>query len=275
MHAKTDSDVTSMATITPPRSPSRRAVYYVESPSYSQQDLDKLSYGTLSPTASPTRHYHCSPIHHSRESSNSRFFSSSSLKQQYGRSGGGWRRIYGGLRLDYPGAAGEEKDCDGDDDDNNVDGDGPTWRFYVGCFMASFLGLFTVFTLILWGASKSFHPHVLVKNMVFLDYTIQAGMDGTGVPTDMMSLNSTVRIFYKNPATFFGVHVTSSPLELHYYQLKVASGQMKKFYQKRKSHSNVTTVVHGRQIPLYGGMTVVSNARTDGHLSTKYLVMQS
>lgn len=41
---------------------------------------------------------------------------------------------------------------------------------------------------------------------------------------------------------------------------------MKKFYQKRKSHSNVTTVVHGRQIPLYGGMTVVSKARTGNNL---------
>ncbi|KAL2936972.1 hypothetical protein RDABS01_020421 [Bienertia sinuspersici] len=62
--------------------------------------------------------------------------------------------------------------------------------------------------------------------MVFLDFTIQAGMDGTGVPTDMLSLNSTVRIYYKNPATFFGVHVTCTPLELYYYDLKVASGQI-------------------------------------------------
>ncbi|XP_021752991.1 uncharacterized protein LOC110718474 [Chenopodium quinoa] len=267
MHAKTDSDVTSMATVSPPRSPSRRVVYYVESPSYSQQDLDKLSYATLSPPTSPTRNYHCSPIHHSRESSTSRLFSSTSLKQHYHRrAGSGWRRIYGGLRLDYGGAGDEERDCEEEEDEE--DG-GPSWRFYVGCFMISFIGLFTVFSLILWGAAKSFHPHILVKNMVFLDYTIQAGMDGTGVPTDMLSLNSTVRISYKNPATFFGVHVTSTPFELYYYQLKVASGQMKKFYQKRKSHSNITTVVHGHQIPLYGGMSVVSDAMKGNNLHNK------
>ncbi|CAO2815688.1 unnamed protein product [Amaranthus hypochondriacus] len=270
MHTKTDSDVTSMATITPPRSPTSRPtrpLYYVESPSHSQQDLDKFSYGTLSPLASPTRqHYHCSPIHHSRESSTSRFFSSSSLKQQYHRSGG-WRRIYGGRRLDYSGAVDEPRNGDlgRDNDDEDGDGEGPSKRFYVACFLVSFLGLFSLFSLILWGASKSFHPHVIVKNMVFLDFTIQAGMDSTGVPTDMLSVNSTVKISYRNPATFFGVHVTSTPLQLSYFQLNVASGQMKKFYQKRRSHSNITTVVHGHQIPLYGGMSVVSNARTVGN----------
>lgn len=163
MHAKSDSDVTSMATMSPPRSPSRsRAVYYVESPSFSQHDnLDKLSYATLSPNTSPTRQfqYHCSPIHHSRESSTSRLFSSSSLKHQYGRSSG-WRRIYGGRRL------GEERDCHGGEEDEEEDDDGgggPSLRFYVGCFLVSFVVLFTVFSVILWGAAKSFHPHILVK----------------------------------------------------------------------------------------------------------------
>lgn len=60
--------------------------------------------------------------------------------------------------------------------------------------------------------------------MVFESYNIQAGMDYTGVPTKMMSLNSTVRIAFRNPGTFFGIHVTSTPLELYFYDLKVASG---------------------------------------------------
>lgn len=51
-------------------------------------------------------------------------------------------------------------------------------------------------------------------------------MDKTGVPTDMLSLNSTVRIFYRNPATFFGVHVSSTPVEIYYDQLKIASGHV-------------------------------------------------
>jgi len=61
---------------------------------------------------------------------------------------------------------------------------------------------------------------------VFENLNVQSGNDGTGVPTDMLSLNSTVRILYRNPATFFGVHVTSTPLHLSYYQLAIASGQV-------------------------------------------------
>lgn len=62
--------------------------------------------------------------------------------------------------------------------------------------------------------------------MVFEFYNVQAGMDHTGVPTKMLSINSTVRIKFRNTATFFGVHVTSTPLELYYSDLKVASGQV-------------------------------------------------
>lgn len=65
--------------------------------------------------------------------------------------------------------------------------------------------------------------------MVFENFNVQAGNDQTGVPTDMLSLNSTVKIHYRNPATFFAVHVTSTPLELHYYQLKIASGQVSEY----------------------------------------------
>lgn len=51
-------------------------------------------------------------------------------------------------------------------------------------------------------------------------------MDLTGVPTKMLSINSTVKIAFRNPATFFGVHVSSTPLVLFYYDLKIASGNV-------------------------------------------------
>lgn len=62
--------------------------------------------------------------------------------------------------------------------------------------------------------------------MVFEKFNVQAGSDPGGVATDLMSLNSTVRIKYRNPATFYGVHVSSSLFQLHYFQLHVASGQV-------------------------------------------------
>nr|DAD35109.1 TPA_asm: hypothetical protein HUJ06_005749 [Nelumbo nucifera] len=40
----------------------------------------------------------------------------------------------------------------------------------------------------------------------------------------MVSLNSTVKHVFRNTATFSGVHVTSTPVDLSYSQLSVASG---------------------------------------------------
>ncbi|KAK9944307.1 hypothetical protein M0R45_009880 [Rubus argutus] len=244
MHAKSDSEVTSMEQSTPPRSP-RRPIYYVQSPS--NHDVEKMSYGS-SPMGSPGHpYYHCSPIHHSRESSTSRF--SASLKNP--RNLSAWKRLH-------------RPSDDGDDDSDDGQNDaalgktspGRNVRLYL-FFALLFFVLFTLFSLILWGASKSYKPQVVVKNIVFESFNIQAGVDNSGVATDMLSLNSTVRIHYRNPGTFFGVHVTSTPLELHYYQLKVATGQIKKFYQARKTHRTISTVVLGSQVSLYGGISVL------------------
>ncbi|RWW70381.1 hypothetical protein BHE74_00021943 [Ensete ventricosum] len=42
----------------------------------------------------------------------------------------------------------------------------------------------------------------------------------------MSTLNSTVKFTYRNTGSFFGVHVTSTPLYLNYYQLTMASGDV-------------------------------------------------
>ncbi|XVE93942.1 hypothetical protein REPUB_Repub01dG0237400 [Reevesia pubescens] len=252
MHAKTDSEGTSIDASWPPRSP-RRPVYYVQSPS--NHDVEKMSYGS-SPTASPAHHYyHCSPIHHSRESSTSRF--SPSLKNP--RSLSAWKHVQ----------IGHGGDVDNGDDDNEMDGcDGSkanNVRLYL-CLVFLFFVLFTVFSLILWGASKNYKPKIFFKHIVFENIHYQAGNDQSGVPTDMLSLNSTVKISYRNPATFYAVHVTSTPWELHHFQLKLASGQMKKFTQSRKSQRKVVTIVQGYQVPLYGAIPVLVN--TKEHLNS-------
>lgn len=245
MHAKSDSEVSMDQGSSPPRSPRRPVLYYVQSPS--NHDAEKMSYGS-SPFGSPHHHYyHCSPIHHSRESSTSRF--SASLKNP--KSLYTWKKIQKEPT--------DETDED-DEDDGPFGGYGRSVRLYVS-FVLLFVLLFTVFSLILWGASKSYKPKVFVKNIVFENFYIQAGSDNSGVSTDMLSLNSTVKILYRNPATFFGVHVTATPIQLQYYQLQLASGRMKKFYQSRKSQRSVVTVVLGHQVPLYGGVSVISYER--------------
>lgn len=259
MHAKTDSEVTSLAPSSP-RSP-RRPIYYVMSPSH--PDAEKMSLGGSTPGGSPIHHHHnphphphyhryaSSPIHHSRESSTTRF--SASLKHS------SWRKIPDFRhRLGGP---------DAGDDDEEFEDRRMGVRCYVILFVLGFMFLFSLFSLILWGASKSYKPEISMKSVVFEFYNVQAGMDLTGVPTKMLSINSTVRIKFRNPATFFGVHVTSTPLELYYSELRVASGEMKEFYESRKSGRVVSIAVVGTQVPLYGGGSSLNSGSHDGALA--------
>lgn len=168
MHAKTDSEVTSLAASSPPRSPPRRPIYYVMSPTHSHHDTDRVSLGGSSPGASPLHpHYHhphhhryaSSPIHHSRESSTTRL--SGSLK--YASSS--WRKLHShphGAGAHHPGAPSSSACSDSDVDDDDDDGPIPV-RCYVAWFVLGFVLLFTLFSLILWGASKSYKPDILVK----------------------------------------------------------------------------------------------------------------
>lgn len=162
---------------------------------------------------------------------------------------------------------------DDDDDDEfgseDDDEDDPHRKVRLVClFVFGFVILFSIFSLILWGASKAYHPVVSVQNVVFWSFDVQAGMDETGVATEMLSLNSTVVMSYLNKGTFFGVHVSSTPWELYCYQLKVASGQMKKFYQERKSKRRVETLVKGHQVPVYGAVTAIK----DTHEKDKFIL---
>lgn len=52
------------------------------------------------------------------------------------------------------------------------------------------------------------------------------GSDNTGVPTKMLTVNGSLRISVYNPATFFGIHVSSTPISLVYSEITVATGQV-------------------------------------------------
>ncbi|XP_021898672.1 uncharacterized protein LOC110815276 [Carica papaya] len=259
MHAKTDSEVTSLAPSSPTRSP-RRPVYYVQSPSRDSHDGEKTatsfhSTPVLSPMGSPP-HSHSSVGRHSRESSSSRF--SGSLKP-------GSRKINpnDGSRGDRKGQK-QWKECAVIEEEGLLEEEGRRKglprRCYILAFFLGFFVLFSFFSLILWGASKPQKPKITMKSITFEQFKIQAGSDFTGVATDMITMNSTVRMIYRNTGTFFGVHVTSTPLDLSYSQIVIGSGTMKKFYQSRKGHRSVAVNVMGNKIPLYGSGAGLSSS---------------
>jgi hypothetical protein len=67
---------------------------------------------------------------------------------------------------------------------------------------------------------------VVLQSVTFHKFVVQAGTDASLVPTEMSTLNATVKLTFRNTGTFFGVHVTAQPVTLNYYQLVLASGDV-------------------------------------------------
>ncbi|GAY52375.1 hypothetical protein CUMW_141290 [Citrus unshiu] len=249
--SKTDSEASSLSQSSPIRSP-RRPVYYVQSPSRDSHDGEKTtnsfhSTPVLSPMGSPPHSHSNSSLgpHSSRESS-----SSASLKPQHHRKNERKSRK-------------PWKEFDAIEEEGLLDGEtihrALSRRCYLLTFVVGFIVLFSMFSLILWGASKPQKPTIRTKSISFNQFVVQAGADFSGVATQMVTVNCTVKFTFRNTATFFGVHVTSTPLDLYYSQLTVATGTIRKFYQSRKSQRSVTVMMKGSHIPLYGGGASLSS----------------
>lgn len=167
--SKTDSEVSSLTQSSPARSsPPRRPVYYVQSPSRDSHDGEKTtnsfhSTPVLSPMGSPPHsHSNSSLGPHSRESSSTRF--SGSLKPHRKNDGSN-------LKVSRK----PWKEFDAIEEEGLLDGDisphGLPRRCYFLAFVVGFCVLFSVFSLILWGASRPQKPTVTMKVINLLHYT--------------------------------------------------------------------------------------------------------
>ncbi|KAL6974419.1 hypothetical protein U1Q18_028602 [Sarracenia purpurea var. burkii] len=223
MDSKSDSD---LAILSP-----KRAVYYVQSPSRDSQDGDKSQQSTPAYT-SPME----SPSHSSTLASSASRFSGTlrSSKLNRKRNEKGWPECN---VIEEEGDYGDlygERRC----------------RFLIGLWV--FVSLFTLFCLIIWGASRPYRPLVVVKSLTVNNFYFGQGLDYTGVPTKFLTVNCSMKMIIYNPATFFGIHVSSTPIDLFYSEIRVATGQLKKYYQPRKSERIVSVNLDGNEVPLYG-----------------------
>jgi hypothetical protein len=161
-HTTSDSDVTSLATTSPSRSPKRPAYYVVSPYSDSRDDGDKSSSTQAtpvynSPLESPS--HQSSPGPHSRASSASRF-SGTLLRSP---SGGG--KAATRQRPRGHGRGWHEVDViDEDDGEYDDDDEGELSGGCVATFWFSVLVLvFALVCLVVWGAARRSKPSVLVK----------------------------------------------------------------------------------------------------------------
>ncbi|OIW15862.1 hypothetical protein TanjilG_04397 [Lupinus angustifolius] len=249
--AKSESDITSLAASSPSRSP-KRPVYYVQSPSRDSHDGDKLSSMQATPISNSPME---SPSHpsfgrHSRNSSASRF--SGIFRSSSGRKGGRKRNEKGWPECDVILEEGSYGEFD----------KAYTRRCQALIALLTFVVLFTVFCLIIWGASRPYKTEVTVKSLTAQNLYVGEGSDFSGVVTKMMTVNVSLRMNIYNPATFFGIHVHSTPINLVFSDITVATGELKKYYQPRKSHRVVSVNVEGNKVPLYGAGSSITLSQT-------------
>ncbi|THF94946.1 hypothetical protein TEA_010826 [Camellia sinensis var. sinensis] len=143
---------------------------------------------------------------------------------------------------------------EGDYEDYVYGGDDERFRRRSQCLIGvlGFVSIFTLFCLIIWGAARPYGPRIAVQSLIVNNFYFGEGTDGTGVPTKLLTVNCSVKMMIHNPATFFGIHVSSNPVHLFYSQIAVATGQLKKYYQPRKSQGIVLVNLEGNKVPLYG-----------------------
>lgn len=66
----------------------------------------------------------------------------------------------------------------------------------------------------------------LLQSLTVNNLYLGSGVDNTGVPTKMVTMNCSLKISVYNPATLFGILVSSSPINLMYSKISMANGQV-------------------------------------------------
>lgn len=66
--------------------------------------------------------------------------------------------------------------------------------------------------------------------MIVHNFNVGEATDNSGVPTKVMTFNGSLKLGIHNPATFYGIHVSSTPITLLYSQITVATGQVSSLF---------------------------------------------
>lgn len=71
--------------------------------------------------------------------------------------------------------------------------------------------------------------NLLLQSLTVHNFYVGEGSDLTGVPTKMLTTNCSVKMTVYNPATYFGIHVSSKSVNLMYSEIAVATGEVRFF----------------------------------------------
>ncbi|MCO5549341.1 hypothetical protein L7F22_002810 [Adiantum nelumboides] len=292
MHAKSDSEVTSLPGSSPPRSPHghhgillRPPAYYVQSPSRDSHDGgdSKLSFQStplLSPVGSPLH-----PLATASATSDARSLTSSlppatARKHHHHHSRG--------ARVQPQPASSPASVTTSSHHSHNINdayhkkllpttiyedeeeygrnrakkSSSMAAQIYTFLFVilacVAFLFLFILF---FWLICRPSSPALSVKNIVFHNLYVGQGADASGVPSMLLTVNSTVQIDYENRSRYFGAHLDPLSVDYRYSELTVASTEMDGYVQGKSSRKVIPIGVRALKVPLYGASTISSEKK--------------
>lgn len=67
---------------------------------------------------------------------------------------------------------------------------------------------------------------VRMQRLLVDDFYIGEGTDNTGVPTNLVTANLSLVLNVYNSAPTFGIHVSSSPINLMYSEIAISTGRV-------------------------------------------------
>ncbi|KAJ9551190.1 hypothetical protein OSB04_015235 [Centaurea solstitialis] len=182
-------------------------------------------------------------------------------KNRHNRSHKGWPPLFSVI---------DEEDGGCYSDEDFIHGDEVFMkRCRITLVLLGFLMVFLSACFVTWGASRPYRLQLQMKRWRVNNFYYGEGSDQTGVPTKLLTVNCTVEMKIHNPATFFGIHVSSTSLNLFYSQVMVGSGQFIKHYQPKKSQRTVLVNVEGRRVPLYGAAAGLVMSDNNGRVPLK------
>ncbi|KAJ7560648.1 hypothetical protein O6H91_04G138800 [Diphasiastrum complanatum] len=230
----------------PPQSPPRHPLYFVQSPSRESQDGEKPSFHST-PTASPLHHafsnHPADAVRSALKPGSRRVLpqpsarAPSTLQSSHKKPFKPWNA---GTIVE------EEEHLPSSSKKKGLS----RWCMCLISFLICILFL-TMGALIFWLVCKPHSPRLLVKDVLFSELEVVPGTD-QGVPTGVLTLNCTIMLTLHNPSKYFGVHVGASEIDLFYSDLAVGSGEVSEFYQPKGSQKTFPVNVGAIKLPLYG-----------------------
>ncbi|KAI5069518.1 hypothetical protein GOP47_0016142 [Adiantum capillus-veneris] len=288
MHAKSDSEVTSLPGSSPPRSPRHHGIllrppaYYVQSPSRDSHDGgdSKLSFQStplLSPVGSPLH-----PLATASATSDTRSSTSSlppvavTRKHQHHSRARVQPQPAGGTSPTSVTTSSNHSHSMSDaynkkllpstiyEDEEEYGrtaskSSSTAAQIYTILFVIlSCVAFLFLFILMFWLICRPSSPVLSIKNIVFHNLYVGQGTDASGVPSMLLTVNSTVHLDYENRSRYFVAHLDPLSVDFRYSVLSVASTKMDGYVQGKSSRKVIPIGVRALKVPLYGASTISS-----------------